>query len=158
MGRIYTVTFSGLAVTTAIDFFEIIGASNKIVKIKRIKVAQSTEAGDAQSEQLRGCVKRMTGAYTSGSGGSAATPRPLDPGDAAATFTAETGNTSRATGGTSVVLFEDSFNVLGPGFEFVATPEEEIVLAASSAIVIGLETAPADSVTFNGTVVVEEIG
>lgn len=158
MGRIYTVTFSGLAVTAALDFFEITGASNKIVKIKRIKIAQSTDAGDAQSEQLRICIKRFTGAYTSGSSGSAATPRPIDPGDAAATFTAETGNTSRASGGTSVVLFEDSFNVLGPGFEFVATPEEEIVIAASSAFIVGLETAPADSITFNGTVVCEEIG
>lgn len=156
MGRMYTVSTS-VSASAAQDVLELIGASNKIVKIHEIKISQSSDSGDAQSEQLRVNVKRFTGAYTSGSGGSSPTPRPLDPGDAAATFTAEANNTTQATGGTSVTLIEDSFNVLGPGWHYLPTPEQRIAIAASSAIVVGI-TAPADALTLQVTATLEEIG
>lgn len=157
MGRMYSVVISAASVSAAVDAFEITGAASKVLRIHEIKISQSSDAGDAQSEQIRVTAKRFTGAYTSGSGGSAPTPRPFNPSDAAAAFTAETGNTTQATGGTSVTLLEDSFNVLGPGWHYLPTPESRIEIAASSALVVSI-TAPADALTVNGYAIVEEIG
>lgn len=157
MGRKYIVPIDAVSVSAIQDLFELTGASNKTLVIHEIKAGQSSDAGDAQSEQLKVTFKRFTGAYTSGSGGSAPTPRPLDPGDAAATFTAEINNTTQATGGTSVTLHADSFNVIGPGFHYLPIPEARIVIGPSSALVVSI-TAPADAITLNGYAIVEEVG
>lgn len=157
MGRKYTVTVDAVSVSAAQDVFEITGASNKLLLIHEIKISQSSDAGDAQSEQLKVIFKRFTSSYTSGSGGSAPTPRPLEPSNAAASFTAEINNTTQATGGTSVNLLADSFNVIGPGFHYLPIPESRIVIAPSSALIVAI-TAPADAITLNGYAVVEEVG
>ncbi len=157
MGRKYTITVDAVSVSAAQDVFEITGASNKLLIIHEIKISQSSDAGDAQSEQLKVIMKRFTGAYTSGSGGSSPTPRPTDPGSPSASFTAEINNASQATGGTSVNLLADSFNVIGPGYHYLPIPESRIVIAPSSALVVCI-TAPADAITLNGYAVVEEVG
>jgi hypothetical protein len=102
-------------------------------------------------------VQRFSGGYSSGSGGSSPTPQPLDPGDAAASFTAEINNTSQASGGTSVKLLGDSFNVVGPGWHYLPIPDARIIVTPSTAIVVSIP-APADAITLNGYVIVEEIG
>jgi hypothetical protein len=44
------------------------------------------------------------------------------------------------------------------GWNYLPTPEMRIDFSPSTRCVIGLEAAPADSLTMSGTVVVEEIG
>lgn len=157
MSRMYTVSIKGVVVSAAQDLLELTGAAGKLLRIHEIKISQSSDAGDAQSEQLQIVMQRLTGGYTSGSGGSAPTPRPLDPGSPAASFTAEINNTTQASGGTAVDIVVDSFNVLGPGWHYLPVPECRPVLGASSAIVVSMP-APADAITVNGYIKVEELG
>src|SRR5690242_16165892 len=95
--RVYTVTFQAVAITVSQDLFEITPADDKPVQFLGLFLAQNTDVGDAQDEILRWSVIR--GFTTSGSGGSAPTPRPTKRSDAAAGFAAEVNNTTKATTG-----------------------------------------------------------
>jgi hypothetical protein len=98
MGRIYSISFEEVAVTAAQDLFEILVPADAVMRLHSIVISQSSDAGNAQSEQLPFTIKRVTGAPTSGSGGSTPTPRPHSQGDAAAGITAEANNTTRLSG------------------------------------------------------------
>lgn len=157
MPRVYGIVFDRVAVTAVQDFFEILAAADQPFRLHSIDITQDSDAGDAQSEQLHCTVKRVTGAPTSGSGGSAATPRPFDQGDSAAAMTAEVNNTTQLSGGTSVTLWSEAFNVMN-GFHYMPPPEDRPVFRGQTRCVISLSAAPADSLTMSGTAVVEEIG
>jgi hypothetical protein len=155
MGRMYSVSFAAVAVTAQQDFFEINANTNRSLRVHSIFVGQSSDAGDAQDEQLAVLIK--TGATTSGSGGSAPTPSPLIAGGAASNFTAEVNNTTKANTGTIVTAHADAFNVRG-GWNYRPTPEERIELTGGGRLTVELATTPADSLTMSGTMIVEEIG
>lgn len=156
MGRIYAVTFDGVAVTSSVDFFEISPASNKPISIVGLLLSQSTELGDAEEEILR--VKIIRGFTASGSGGSSATPVPVNNSiDTAAGFTAETNNNTVANTGTSVDLFSHAFNIRA-GLEHYFPPEcRPGASAGNTTIVVRLMSTPSDSITMNGTLYVEEL-
>lgn len=158
MGRKYAASFSAVAATVAQDLFEIAAPSDAALRLISCHISQKTEAGDAESEQLNFTVKRVTGSPTSGSGGSSPTARPLSPGDAAFGGTVEANNTTRISGGTSVTIIDECANVLGDGWRYLPVEDERIEFAPSTYCIIGLENNPADSVTFHGTVIFEEIG
>jgi len=153
MGRIYSATFSAVAVTAVQDFFEINPASAKSVRILGLFISQYSDVGDAQDELLSWAVKR--GATTSGSAGSTPTAVPINPGDTAFGGTVEANNTTRASAGTIVTLHADTFNVRA-GLVWVPPPEMRWGVDGGSRLIIGLEVAPADSLTMNGTVYFEE--
>ncbi len=155
MGRVYAATFEAVAVTAQVDFFEITPADDKPVVIHEIRLAQSSDVGDAAEEMLR--VKLIRGHATSGSGGSAPTPVPLNEGDAAAGAAVETNNTTIASTGTAVDLLADAFNIRA-GWLYVPTPEcRPRCGQGASTIVLRLMAAPADSLTMSGTIVFEEL-
>ncbi len=154
MGRKYSVVVDAQAGTAAQDLVEINAAATKPVIIHEVRCSQSSDAGDAQDEMLQ--LKLVRGHTTSGSGGSAVTPTPLDPGDAAFGGTCERNNTTQATGGTPVTLLAEGFNVRA-GFIWLPTPECRPVIAANTRAVLSA-LAPADSLTFSVTIVLEEIG
>lgn len=152
-GRTYSVIFSAVAVTAAQDLFEITPADDKPVNILGLFIGQSSDAGDAQDELLQ--VSIIRGFTTSGSGGSAPTPAPLDNIDTAAGFTAEVNNTTVANTGTSVTLHTDTFNVRA-GYQIWFPPEcYPRATQANTTIVVRI-TAPADSLTMSGTLYVQE--
>lgn len=157
--RPYTVSFAATAATAAVDFFELITGNNCGLALLGLFIGQTTELSDAAEEQLEWYIKRATGSYTSGSGGSSATPAKVASGSAAATLTAEVMNTTRiAVGsGTLTTLHSDTFNVRA-GIQMWWTPETAFTIAESSALAIGLASAsaPADSVSFVGTAYVAE--
>lgn len=157
MGRMYSVSFNEVAATAVQDLFELLVAADQCMILHELHVSQSSDAGDSQSEQLYVSIRRVTGAPTSGSGGSSATPRPLDQGDAAAAITAETNNTTQLSGGTNVVLHGEAFNVMN-GLHYVPVPDARPSFRGQTRCVVELETAPADSLTMSGYVIVEEIG
>lgn len=157
MGRRYSVSFSGVAVSAAQDLFEYLVAADKVLTLHECHVSQSSDAGDSESEQLRCSIRRVTGSPTSGSGGSTPTPRPLDPGDAAAGGTIEANNTTQISGGTNVVVAEECWNVMA-GMHYVPTPEAKIDFTGQTRLVVELEAAPADAVTMSGYMIVEERG
>lgn len=156
MGMLYTGVFQAVAVTAAQDLFEVLAPAARSVVLHKVSITQSTEAGDAQAEMLRYSIRRVTGAPTSGSGGSAVTPVSLPPG---VTFggTLEANNTTRISGGTIVVLEEEAAHV-ATGWLHQPPPEQRHEIEGATRLVIGLESAPADSVTLSGTILFEVIG
>ena len=156
MGRVYTITISGIASpAAAFDFVEISPAANKPVAIRRIRIAQTSEP-TTEEEQLPLTVVR--GHTTSGSGGDT-TPDggPLSGSStaAAAGFTAETMNTTIASAGTAVNLIEDAWNTRS-GCDLALAPEEAPECVNGMLLVVR-SGAPADAVTIRGTIWVEEL-
>lgn len=156
MGRIYAVpaTFSS---TTAVDLLELAPAAQKPCKLRGWRVSQTTEVGDAQEENLRITIRRFS-TLTSGSGGAAVTPVKVDSADVAAGFTAECGNTTVATtGGTNTVMEECGWNERATPCDFWY-PDERFApkVKNAEALIVRMESTPADSITFCVTFWIEE--
>lgn len=154
MSDMYSVALS-VAASALQDLFELKSAAGKGIKLHAIHIGQSS---DTDSEQLRVQIKRATGAYTSGSGGTTPTPQPLG-NDSASSFTAEMNNTTQAVAGSGAlsVIHEDAFNVLN-GWIFQPTPECRPIAFNGDAIIVSLPAAPLDSLTLTLTAYVEELG
>jgi hypothetical protein len=151
VGRIYVAT-KNVAVTAAVDLFEIVSGSAAITVLHSLSIGQQTKI---TAEQLNLTIKR--GYTVSGSGGSSVTPGPILTLDSAFSGTVEAANTTRAGTGTAVELLNDAFDILA-GWEKVWTPETRPVIVPSQRLIWGLETAPAASMTLAITAVFEEIG
>lgn len=159
MGRMYSATFKAIAVTAAQDLFEIAAPSDAAVIVHGFAVSQVTETGDSAEEMLQMTANRGVGSVTSGSGGASVTPQPLNDGDAAFGGTVERNNTTIMAVGTGTLeeLEAYAWNVRIP-WERWYTPETRPVISPSNRWTLELETAPADSITLEGTVWFEEIG
>lgn len=159
MGRKYTVLFKGVAVTAQQDFFEILCPTDAITVIHEWELNQTTEVGDAQEEQLQLTTNRGIGAVTSGSGGSTATPQPVEDGDPAYGGTVEINNTTKMAVGSGTLeeLEPFNWNVRQP-LRQIYTPETRPILSPGNRWTLELETTPADSITISGKVTLEEIG
>lgn len=158
MGRYYAVSFSAVEVSAAQDLFELVAPANAAARIRlhEIRLIQTSDGGSADSEMLRVSVKRSSSASTSGSGGSAPTPVALESGDPAATFTAEANNTTQLTGGTTVVLCESGYNVLGEFVWSLGIPPDRKPSAVNGERLVVAITVPGDALTMSGTAIVEE--
>lgn len=154
--RIYTVTFSAVAVTAAVDLFEIRPATNKPCEVMGLFLGQTSDVGDAAAEILGYTVIR--GFTTSGSGGATPTPAPLNRSDSAAGFSAETCNTTVATTGTTATLHADTFHIASGEKLWLPEGCEWELSAADTSLVVRLAAAPADSLTMSGTLFVREQG
>ena len=157
MGRLYTVRWdTPFAVTTVIDVFEIGAADDLPVYVHELKLWQTTDLGDAASEIIG--ISFIRGFTTSGSGGGTPTVGKQFAGDAAQSFTAECRNTTVATTGTGVYTGADGWNVLMP-YIWTPTPENRpYVSQKDGLLLVRLDAAPADSLTMNASMIVEEIG
>jgi len=155
--RVYTCEFEAVAVSVAVDFFELTPADDKPIEVIGIFLNQSSDIGDAAAEILRWRVIR--GHTTTGTGGTqAATPRPLNRSGAAAGFTYDSCNTTQATAGTALNLHSDCFHIaaglglwLPEGCEWEASQ-------ADTTLVVRLMAAPTDALTMSGTLYVIEQG
>jgi hypothetical protein len=144
-GRDYSASVQAVAMTVAQDLWEIVPADDKPLKIIGHVLANSTDFGDAQEEGFRLAIRR--GDTVSGSGGSAPTVRAMDPHDAAAGFTVEANNTTKAN--TSGVVIDAS------GWNIRITPQnfwwpDNFAPGAdqgNSRMCLELVAAPTDSVT-----------
>lgn len=159
MGRFYTIPIDAVAVTVAQDLFEIKAASAKPFFLHEIVLSQHTDYGDAQAEGLRIRIKRATGSYTSGSGGTTPTAQKHNTSDASCGATLAVNNTTQATAGTGAltVLRPEAFNEQA-GHQYLPAPEQRPFFAGGEGCVIDLPTAPADSITVSGCAVIEELG
>lgn len=157
--RCYTVVFAASAQTNKVDWFELQTTSSSGIALLGLDIGQTTELGDSAEEQIDWYIKRGSGSYTSGSGGNTSVARKtVRSGDAAATFTAETLNTTQiAVGsGTLDTLLNSAFN-LRQGLQLWWTPETAFTAKVSEALAIGMTGNPADSVTWVGTAYVAEL-
>jgi len=157
--RVYTVSFENVSIAAAQDLFELRPADDKPIKLLGLvlsNVGGTADAGDAQEELLRLLVRR--GHTTSGSGGTAPTPVPVDRSGAAAGFAAEVNNTTIATVGTTQDLHADGWNVRVP-YQLWWPPECRPEAAqGDTTIVVRLVAAPADAIAVSGTLYVGEEG
>jgi hypothetical protein len=159
MGRFYSIPISAVASpAAAFDAFEIIAAAGKTYILHEVVLGQSTDYGDAAAEGLSVIIKRATGAYTTGSGGSTPTPAKHSTSDPAAGASAKTMNTTQAVTGSGALttIRQDAFNIQG-GYQYLPTPETRITVRDDEAIVVSV-SAPADAVTVSGCAVIEELG
>ena len=154
MPRTYAVTFEQIAVSSAQDLVQVKGAAGKVLRILRIfSAATDTTAPTNQQLSLR--ARYLPATVTDGSGGSSDTPRPMDPGDAAASFTALINNTVKATtSGTAAVLEENACNVFS-GFDYMF-PRPPII-GPSESFVFELLSTVSGTVHLSGGVLVEEL-
>ncbi len=155
MPRTYSVSFEGVATSAAQDLITILGATGKMCRIKSVKWGcTDTSLATGQNIETRGRILPAT--VTPGSGGSTPTPRPLDPGDAAATFTAHANDTSKTTtNGTAEIVDEDGSHLYGGySYSFPAPP----LVGPTSAFVFELLSTVSGTVHLSGRVEVEELG
>lgn len=158
-GRIYTAYIDAQGVTAELDFFEILCPANSVIEVLEIDIGQETEEGDTQAEQLSYKLVRGTGTVTSGSGGGTVTPEPHQTGFGAANAVVETLNTTKMAVGTGAlhILHASAFHVAA-GIQWVPTPDCRFVLSPGERGTVELAEAPADSITFSGTLKFKEIG
>jgi hypothetical protein len=154
---VYTVAFDQVSFTAANgdhDFFELDAATEKPIEIVAIEIANKSEVGDAQEEMVAYAIVR--GNTTTGTGGTVTTPRPLDPSDGAASFTADTANTVPASAGTALTLVASTFNIRA-GLQVIYPEVMRPKTAGADLLCVRLLTALADDATLSGTVWVREL-
>jgi hypothetical protein len=156
MPRTYEVTFEKVAVSAVQDLVEVIGAAGKMLRVKRqwVSCVDVSPLPAAQMLALRGSYLPAT--VTHGTGGSSPTPRPTDPGDTAASFTAKANSTAPATTSGTKATQEEGGGHIYSGYEktFTAPP----IIGPNESYVFELITAPSGSLTLSGGVEVEESG
>lgn len=157
-GMSYRGQTNAVAVTTALDVFELVCPADCIIAIERIGIGQDTEEADAQAEMLPVFFKKGVG-NTSGSGGTTPSKVAAQTGFAASGATLEANNTTQASagGGSLTTFHSDAFNVQ-IGFQWVEVPGvDEIILSPSESLIVAI-AAPADSTTINTVLKWREIG
>lgn len=153
----YTVRFRAQSFTTAngdYDFFELTPADDRPIELCGLLISTKSELGDAQEEQIEWGV--VTDNATTGNG-TATTPNPVSPRNAAAGFTAETVASTPASTGTTVEMISDDFNIRS-GLQLVL-PEDyrPCVDQADVMMCVRLFAALADDATLTGTAWVREL-
>lgn len=153
-GRLYTVSFTDVAVTAQQDLFAVLCAATGLVVVHELELSQVTEVADAAEEMLNILVK--SGQTTVGSGGSTPTAIPKVFGSTAFAGTCRANDTTKATAGTIVTHYSWNWNVRIP-FLKVWTPETRPIVSPSRRLTVELAKTPADSITMSGTLTFEEI-
>lgn len=153
-GRMYSLHFANVASAAVLDWFEIAPADDKAIAVWGLFLGQNTEVGDAAEEQLAYSIIR--GFATSGSGGASIIERPMRPNDGSAFMASEGPNTTQAAAGSPQILHQDVFNVRS-GLQLWFPPEARpFCTQAETMIVVRLDTTPGDSITWFGTMYIEE--
>ena len=155
MPRTYSISFEQVSVSAAQDLVQVKGAAGKTARILRAWVG-ATDTTIPTGQMLSVRCRFLPATVSDGSGGSTPTPRPLDPGDAAASITALANNTSKATtSGTALTLEENGFHIFnGYDYPFPRPP----VIGPSESFVFELLSTVTGTVHLSGGVLVEESG
>src|SRR6185503_15805849 len=129
-GRMYSAVFQAVAVTAAQDLLSLLTTSACPIRLHYFSCGQSTDFGDAQDETLR--IRIQRGMTTAGSGGSAPAAVPLEAGNTVtALATPRANDTTAASAGTIVQVWEECFNVR-TGYIWMPTPEMRPTVAIST--------------------------
>jgi hypothetical protein len=157
MGRIYAVPYTGTLTNAGgnADLFEFLPADDKPIKLRGLKLGQTSELGDSAEESLRISIIRMAATVTGGNG-TGVTPVPMDSADVAAGFTAEAnGATVATTSGASTVLEEMAWNIRQSPYE-TWWPEFAPKAKQGEGLFVRCQDTPADDITICITAYVEE--
>lgn len=150
--RIFKIPIVRVSVSAVQDLISIQSTSGGSFYLNEVNLGQLTQTS---VEILAVTIRRFSGGYSIGSGGSSVTPGKALFGDAAATATARINDTTQTTGGTNVILPSDDWNLIN-GFQYLPPPEDREKFNPSQACVISLDTAPAAARTVSGYAVIAE--
>ena len=150
MGRIYSASFTEVAVTAQQDLFQLESVTTPII-LHAIYLSQTSDVGDAASENLSVLIARVTDTVTN-----ITTETKLDVGDAAATTKINVNQTTELVTGIETIHSE-SWNI-AQTFIWLPSPELRPIIKINDAGIVNLNTTPADSITMSGTIYFEEIG
>ena len=157
MARVYTVSFKFVAISAAQDLIAVKGSTGKTCKVRRVWLSMNdTTLQTAQGLRLN--IKYGNATITLGSGGSSPTPRPVDPGDPAASFTAVANATTPSTESGSFVDITPVGGHNYAGFDFTWPKGEEPVFGLNEGVVFELNSTVSGTCNFSGGMVVEETG
>jgi len=160
LGRAYTVAFAAVSISAQQTLFYIKPAADKICVIEAIYLGVTggnADAGDAQEELYDIELIYLPATVTVGSGGTAPTPGPKSVNDTAASFTARVNDTTKATtSGTAITRHPDGWNSRIP-FSYIPPAEHRDIVANAAAIIVNLNTTPADAFLANGEMTVREL-
>jgi len=155
MARVYTVVFENVTVSAVQDLISLKGSTGKVARVLRLWLgASNTSLQTAQSSRLN--VKYSSATFTVGSGGTAPTPRPADPGDAAASFTARVNDTTQGTtsGAFTNIMSQGVHNYAGIDWPF----KNPLAFGLNEAIIFELLSTVSGTCAFSGGAEVEEYG
>ena len=148
--RVFTVQFTEITVSAQQDFFQI-EALTTPAKLHKVVISQSSDVGDASAEHLSILIRRVTDAVTD----DLATAK-IDNGSATQTADVAVNETTELTTGAETIHPED-WNIAHP-FEFFPAPEHRPTIDIGDAIVVNLNTTPADALTVSGVAYFSEEG
>lgn len=156
MSGIYVLRNGGVTISTAITVLQIKTGAAKPIEILRASLTQGSSTTSAQCAVK---LLRKTAAATVTIAAAGTNVNKYDPGSPTAGVelgTSATGFTASAEGTDGEVDVERGFNVLN-GFEWLATPEERIVVPAASFFALKFGISP-PSATWYGEIVYKELG
>jgi hypothetical protein len=157
MSRVYTATFKFVTISAVQDLLSLKGSSGKTCRLRRLWLkGNDTTLQTAQGLRLN--VKYSSATFTVGSGGTAPTPRPVDAGDAAASFTARANDTTQGTTSGAFVDITPDGGHNYAGFDYTWPKGEEPVFGLNEAIIFELLSTVSGTCNFSGGATVEETG
>ncbi len=148
MARIYSVSFTDVAVTAAQDLFQIEANTVPIV-ILGCYISQNSDVADAAAENLTIRLRQVTDALSN-----VTAEVKLDQGDAAALADLNINDTTQLTTG-AVTLHVEVWNI---AFPWVYLPPDELrpKIKVSDVMTVNLVSAPTDELTMSGTLYFKE--
>lgn len=151
----YGLSLPQTSVSVAVDLLELLLPTAKSGRMARVELYSKKTA----SEKLRLDLLRVTGAPTSGSGGSTATPRGTSTLFSDPSLTAEIFNTTQLSGGTAVSLWNSKIWDLSVPFIWVPGDElDKYSAEGATRFVLRLLDAPAAATNMMGVVDIDVIG
>lgn len=161
-GRVYSGTLNSIPITaaTAEDLVEMNPAADQPICLIGLVISQaddSGDSGDSNEDVIDIIISRITGAPTSGSGGSAPTATPTDTGMTAYGGTLEMGNTTNLTGGTEVVWHREGINNR-VGMFYWPPPEARLGIRGDETLLIKTSNGHTNAHELNVVVYFAEFG
>lgn len=156
MPRRYVIPFEKISCSVAQDLISVKGPTGaRVCRIIRAQVSDVDLTAPTNTMINLRC-RLATATITLGSVGAAGVINPLDLGDAAASFTARTNDTTKATtSGAFSIIEELGVNVFaGWDFMFPSPP----IIGLNEGFVFELLTSPTAVLLLSGSLTVEELG
>lgn len=155
MPRVYTASFKFVTISAAQDLVALKGSTGKVCRFRRAWL-QMNDTTLQTAQGLRLNSKYGSATVTLGSGGSSPTPRPMDPGDSAASFTAVANATTPSTtsGAFTDLTPSGGHNYGGYDFSYKDAP----LFGLNEGCIFELNSTVSGTCNFSGGVEVEELG
>lgn len=146
MSRIYVVRLDSTNITAPKTLIQVTAPAS--MGLRLLRAWQGNDSSETSQQELAQIIRKTSGV----TGGTSFTPKPLQAGDPAATFTCSVAPTGEGTDGD--VLISEPFNILN-GWLYVPVPEERITVAPSGILALKLASVATAFVVTAGMIIEE---